>query len=244
MQLSHLNINQADFQKGAVILINKPYGKTSFFAVELIKRAIKKFTHGENIKIGHAGTLDPLASGLLIMCTGKMTRNIQDYQSLDKNYSGIIRLGASTPSYDLETEINEIKPFDHVSESALYQCAESFVGSIEMVPPIHSAVKINGKRSYLMARQGQQPELKPRTVQIHQFKIDPAGIPDIRFEVICSKGTYIRSLAHEYGQRLNTRAHLAELKREAIGQFKLSSAFELDELVTLLRSPSEAEFKQ
>ncbi|HMX87860.1 MAG TPA: tRNA pseudouridine(55) synthase TruB [Saprospiraceae bacterium] len=243
MQLSHLNINHIDFKAGAVILVNKPYGKTSFFAVELVKRALKKFTHGENIKIGHAGTLDPLASGLLIMCTGKMTRNIQDYQSLDKKYSGIIRLGASTPSYDLETEINETRPFDHLSETALYQCAERFVGSIEMVPPIHSAVKINGKRSYLMARQGHQPELKPRTVQIHQFKIDPTGIPDIRFEVICSKGTYIRSLAHEFGLQLDTRAHLAELKREAIGHFTLSGAFDLDELVTLLRSPSEAEFE-
>ena len=209
---------------------------TSFFAVNLVKRAIRKFTDGQKVKVGHAGTLDPLATGLLILCTGKMTREIHSFQAREKRYSGTFRLGASTPSYDLETEIDQTCPTDHLGASDIVACAGGFLGDQEMIPPIHSAIKVNGKRAYHLARQGHMPELKAKTVTIQSLSVDPCHLPDVHFEVVCSKGTYIRSLAHEFGKRMGVLAHLTALRRESIGEFQATEAFVLDELTALLRA--------
>jgi tRNA pseudouridine55 synthase len=207
----------AELKKGAVMLIDKPYKWTSFDAVNAIKIALRA-------KIGHAGTLDPLATGLLICCTGEMTTKISGYQQLPKEYTGIFQLGATTETYDLESEPLNFKPFEQVTEDQVKQAAISLTGDIMQVPPAHSAIKKDGKRSYDLARAGKEVVLDARPVTIGEFDIVAIKLPEIHFRVLCSTGTYIRSLARDFGDALGCGAYLKELRRTKIGNFSVENA--------------------
>ncbi len=224
------NKAELDFEKGELILINKPYGVTSFFAVDKIKRALVQ-TGLKKPKIGHAGTLDPLATGLLIICTGRMTKKMSEYQDMEKTYSGSFTLGASTESYDLEREVIPGPDPSENTEEDLLKVKESFMGYQEIIPPAHSAVKVDGKRAYEMARKGAEVILKPKPVHISQFDMDASKFPEIHFTIRCTKGTYIRSIAHEFGQRLGNAGYLSSLCRDAIGALKNDQAWPLDEFL-------------
>ncbi|MBK7244848.1 MAG: tRNA pseudouridine(55) synthase TruB [Saprospiraceae bacterium] len=227
------NLNQIDFHEGTVILVDKPYERTSFFVVDKLRRAIQTRTHIKP-KIGHAGTLDPLATGLLILCTGKMTKKISDFQDFEKTYSGTFTLGATTPSFDRETPINQEFNIDLIDQSLIESIRLSFLGPQELIPPTHSAVKVDGRRAYKLARKGEQMELKPRNIIIHSIDINADLFPIIQFKVQCSKGTYIRSIAHEFGKRLGSGAYLSSLSRDQIGPYSLSKAWHFDGLKELL----------
>ncbi|HEV8513005.1 MAG TPA: tRNA pseudouridine(55) synthase TruB [Cyclobacteriaceae bacterium] len=207
-----------------LLLINKPLGWTSFDVVNKLRYKLKIK------KIGHAGTLDPLATGLLIICTGKMTKRIDEFQAQEKEYTGKFVLGQTTPSFDLETEVSKARDISFITNEAIKSSALKFIGSIQQVPPIHSAIRINGKRSYALARKGREPELKAREVFIKEFEIMNIEKPIVEFRVVCSKGTYIRSLARDFGEALGTVAYLSELCRTRIGEFKLTDALSLDQV--------------
>ncbi len=207
-----------------VLLINKPLEWTSFDVVKKVRGIL------QIKKIGHAGTLDPLATGLLILCTGKMTKQIDEFQAQEKEYTGKMVIGQTTPSYDLETTPTSPRDISGVDDKMINQAAEKFKGSIEQVPPLHSAIKVEGKRAYKLARSGQEARLKPRQVFIREFEITKINLPEISFRVVCSKGTYIRSLAHDLGQELGVGAYLSELCRTRIGHFLLSDALTLDQV--------------
>lgn len=207
----------AELKKGGVILIDKPYKWTSFDAVNAIKIALRA-------KIGHCGTLDPLATGLLICCTGEMTKQISGYQQLPKEYTGIFHLGAITPTYDLESTPEQMKPYEHITEQQILDAVHKLTGNIMQVPPIHSAIKKDGKRSYDLARAGKDVVLEARPVTIGEFEITAIKLPEVHFRVICSTGTYIRSLAHDFGQLLGCGAYLQELRRTKIGNFNANDA--------------------
>ncbi len=209
---------------GAVILIDKPKGWTSFDVVNKIKKTFRIK------KVGHAGTLDPMATGLLIICTGKKTKEINSFVGLDKRYTGSIKLGESTPSYDTETEVIERKPFDHVTESMIRDAAASVTGSIEQVPPMYSAIKKNGKPLYKLARKGIEVSRETRPVTIHEFDITTIDVPYVSFRIRCSKGTYIRTIAHDMGVKLNTGGHLTSLQRTGVGMFSVDDAVTIDHL--------------
>lgn len=211
-----------ELKEGGVILIDKPYKWTSFDAVNKIKRLTKA-------KIGHCGTLDPLATGLLICCTGKFTKKISEYQRLPKEYTGIFHLGAVTPTYDLESEPEDFKPFEHISEEAIREVAKKFTGDIMQVPPIHSAIKKDGKRAYELARKGKDITLEARPVTIGAFEITSVKLPEVHFRVACSTGTYIRSLANDMGEELGCGAYLQELRRTKIGNFNADDALTPDQ---------------
>ncbi|MGW9684228.1 tRNA pseudouridine(55) synthase TruB [Flagellimonas sp. 2504JD1-5] len=213
-----------DFLNGQILLIDKPLEWSSFQAVNALKWAIRKKFGLKKIKIGHAGTLDPLATGLLIICTGKFTKKIPELQGQVKEYTGTFTLGATTPSYDLETEVDNSFPIDHITEELIKSTTAQFLGEIEQVPPIFSALKKDGKRMYELAREGKKIEIKPRTIQIFEFEITQISLPKIDFRVVCSKGTYIRSLAHDFGQALQSGAHLSALRRTKIGDFNVINA--------------------
>jgi tRNA pseudouridine55 synthase len=219
----------ANYWEGALLLVHKPYTWTSFDVVNKIRYAMK-FSK-KKFKVGHAGTLDPLATGLLIICTGSFTKKINELQDLDKVYTGTFQLGATTPSYDKETEINQTFPTEHITPEAIYQCAESFLGKQEQLPPIHSAIRIDGERAYKMAREGQNVQMKMRAVELFDFKIEGIEMPNVHFKVHCSKGTYIRSLAHDFGNRLLSGAFLSALERTAIGPYRLADAWQLEDLI-------------
>jgi len=221
-----------DFTKGQTLLIDKELHWTSFQAVNALKWAIRKRFDIAKIKVGHAGTLDPLASGLLIICTGKHTKTIQEIQGQTKIYTGAITLGSTTPSYDLETGIDKTYPTDHITDELIYNTTQQFIGSVEQYPPVFSALKKDGKRLYEFARAGEAVEIKPRTIQIDQFEITAIEFPIVKFKVVCSKGTYIRSLAHDFGQALNSGAHLSALRREGIGAYTVKDAVSIDEFKT------------
>ena len=206
-----------ELKKGGVLLIDKPYKWTSFDAVNFINVTIR-------VKIGHCGTLDPLATGLLICCTGEMTKQISSYQQLPKEYTGIFHLGAQTATYDLESEPTDFKPFEHITEQQILDAVKTLTGEIMQVPPIHSAIKKDGKRSYDLARSGQEVVLDARPVTIGEFEITSIKLPEIRFRVVCSTGTYIRSLAHDFGELLGCGAYLQELRRTKIGNFAAANA--------------------
>ena len=209
-----------NFAEGEVILIDKPLGWTSFDIV-------KKLRYGLKVKkIGHAGTLDPLATGLLILCTGKKTKEIDSYQAQEKEYTGTITLGARTPSYDLETEVEQVADPSNLTEEEIDKALSQFRGDIEQVPPQHSAIKVDGKRAYLNARAGKPQKLDPRKVHIATFEIESWQPPHLNFKVVCSKGTYIRSLANDLGDHLGVGGHLSALRRTRIGNFKVSEAEE------------------
>ena len=214
-----------NFTEGEMLLINKPLTWTSFDVVGKIRNTLKPL----KLKVGHAGTLDPLATGLLIICTGKLTKKIDEFQAQEKEYTGTFTLGATTPSYDLETEVDKKFPIDHITEEAIQAAIVQFCGQIAQFPPPHSAIKMGGERIYLKARRGETVELKARHVEIRVFEITRIALPEIDFRVVCSKGTYIRSLARDFGLELGSGAHLTALCRTRIGEYKLSDALSLEE---------------
>ncbi|MFK5973911.1 MAG: tRNA pseudouridine(55) synthase TruB [Flavobacteriaceae bacterium] len=215
-----------DFLEGQLLLIDKPVGWSSFQAVNKLKWAIRKKFDLKKIKIGHAGTLDPLATGLLLICTGKFTKKINELQGQIKEYTGTISLGATTPSYDLETEVDNTFPFDHISESLIRQATATFIGEIEQQPPIFSALKKDGKRLYEYAREGKTVEIKKRKVSVSVFEITRIKLPEVQFRILCSKGTYIRSLAYDFGIALESGAHLSDLRRTKIGDYNVDKALD------------------
>jgi tRNA pseudouridine55 synthase len=223
-----------DIKNGQVLLIDKPLEWTSFQVVNKLRWAIKKQFKLKKIKVGHAGTLDPLATGLLIICTGAFTKKIETYQAQEKEYTGTFTLGATTPSYDMETEINQHYPTEHLSEEIIKKTTENFIGEIEQKPPIFSAVKKDGKRLYELARAGETTEIKPRTITITQFEITNIQLPEVDFRVVCSKGTYIRSLANDFGIALNSGAYLSKLRRTQIGDFSVKDALSIDDFLNQL----------
>lgn len=206
-----------ELKVGGVILIDKPYKWTSFDAINKIKVMAR-------LKIGHAGTLDPLATGLLICCTGKFTKKISDYQRLPKEYTGIIHLGASTPTYDLESTPENQQPYEHITDEQIHEAVKQFTGDIMQVPPSHSAIKRDGERSYDLARAGIEVKLEPRAVTIMEFEITEIKLPEVHFRVACSTGTYIRSLANDFGAALGCGGYLQELRRTKIGEFNVDDA--------------------
>jgi len=220
-----------DFQSGQVILIDKPLQWTSFQVVNKLRWAIRKAYKIKKIKVGHAGTLDPLATGLLIICTGKMTKQISTFQSQTKTYTGTITLGGTTPSYDLETEIATTLPIEHISSDLIHSTVKQFIGEIDQLPPIFSAIKKDGKRLYEHARSGEAVDIKPRKITIETFKITKIEMPKLAFTVVCSKGTYIRSLAHDFGKALNSGAHLSALRRTKIGNYSVENALSIEDFM-------------
>jgi tRNA pseudouridine55 synthase len=213
------------FSEGAMLLVDKPAKWTSFDVVNKIRHALK------GIKVGHAGTLDPLATGLLIICTGKFTKKLNHFSGLDKTYEGIITLGATTPSYDTETPFNAFFDISHISENDIIEATRQLTGTIEQIPPAYSAIKKKGKVAHLSARKGMPLQLDPRIVTVKKFEIKKIEMPDIHFHIECSKGTYIRSLAHDLGRLLNSGAYLKQLRRTAIGPYKIDNAWQLEKLI-------------
>ena len=220
-------LSPEEFQAGQILLIDKPLTWSSFQAVNKVKYAlIKNLGLPKKFKIGHAGTLDPLASGLLIICTGKFTKRISELQGQIKEYTGTITVGGTTPSYDLETEINETFPTEHITNELIQETTKQFIGEIDQFPPIFSALKKDGKRLYEHARAGEEVEIASRKIEISEFEITRIELPEIDFRVVCSKGTYIRSLAFDFGKALNSGAHLTALRRTKIGEFSVENAIE------------------
>lgn len=227
-RLKNIDFN---FSEGEMLLINKPYQWTSFDVVGKIRNALKPL----KLKVGHAGTLDPLATGLLIVCTGKLTKKIDEFQAQEKEYTGTMVLGATTPSYDMETEVDQTFDWSVLTEVQIKEATQNFIGDIQQYPPAHSAVKVNGERLYVKARLGEAVELRARQVNITAFDITRVDLPEIDFRVVCSKGTYIRSLIHDLGKVLNNGAYLSKLKRTKNGNYSLSDAFEVVDLVNQIR---------
>ena len=228
-----------DFLNGEVLLIDKPLEWTSFQVVNKLRWVIRKAFKLKKIKVGHAGTLDPLATGLLVICTGKMTKQISIFQGQEKEYTGTMKLGGTTPSYDLETEVDASFPTEHITEELIYETTQKFVGKIQQYPPLFSAVKKDGKRLYEFARANEKVEIHPREIEIKSFDITSIEGLNLNFKVVCSKGTYIRSLAHDYGASLNSGAHLTALRRERIGEFNVKTALGIDEFIDSLQKSGE-----
>jgi len=219
-----------DYLAGEILLINKPYRWTSFDVIRKLKNKLIAILNTKKFKIGHAGTLDPLATGLLIVCTGKFTKKIDEFQALEKEYTGTIVLGATTPSFDLETEVDQTFSLEHINSELIHQVAKSFVGEQEQVAPIYSAKKINGERAYNFARRGENVEIKSNKITIFSFEITKIDMPTVEFKIICSKGTYIRAIARDFGKALDTGAHLSALCRTRIGCFTLENALSIEEI--------------
>jgi tRNA pseudouridine55 synthase len=217
-----------DYKEGQVILIDKPLEWTSFQAVNKVRWLIRKSFDIKKIKVGHAGTLDPLATGLLIICSGKFTKSINTFQAQDKEYTGTFTLGATTPSYDLETEIDQTFDVSEITSEKILEVTHQFLGEIKQQPPVFSALKKDGKRLYEYARNGEEVEIAYRTVTISEFEITKIDLPNIDFRVICSKGTYIRSLANDFGKALNNGAHLSALRRTKIGDYSVENAIGIE----------------
>ena len=210
------------FDQGQVLLIDKPLQWTSFDVVRRIRHLIRVK------KVGHAGTLDPLATGLLIICTGKFTKKINEYMAREKEYTGTFTLGATTPTYDLESKPENFKSLDNISEGKIKSATKSFLGEIMQVPPAHSAIKVEGKRVYELARKGKEVKLEPRKLFVREFEITAIELPVVHFRVVCSTGTYIRSLANDFGEALICGAYLSSLRRTRIGEFKIEDAFSME----------------
>ena len=225
-----------DFLDGQILLINKPLGWTSFDVVKKIKNLIRTKYSLKKLKVGHAGTLDPLANGLLIVCTGRFTKKISELQGQEKIYTGNITLGGTTASYDLETEIDTKFETNHISESLIKETTIQFIGEIDQKPPIFSALKRGGERLYKKARRGEIFEIEARKVSVHSFDIKSIEMPKVSFEITCNKGTYIRSIAHDFGTALNSGAHLSKLCRTAIGSYQLTNALDLSDFEKQLNS--------
>jgi tRNA pseudouridine55 synthase len=220
-----------NFAEGELLLVNKPYKWTSFDVVGKLRNSFKPL----KLKVGHAGTLDPLATGLLIICTGKMTKQIDTFQAEEKEYTGTMQLGATTPSYDMETEQDQQFDINQLTDGQIINACKQFIGDIQQYPPAHSAVKIDGERLYEKARRGEEVELRLRNVTIAEFEITRIELPEVDFRVVCSKGTYIRSLVNDFGKALNNGAYLSKLRRTRSGNFKVEDAWEVMELVNVIR---------
>ena len=220
-----------NIKEGELILIDKELNWTSFDVVNKIRYAIKKKFDLKKIKVGHAGTLDPLATGLLIICCGKMTKSINNFSAMNKTYSGKITIGSTTPSYDLETKPNVHYPIDHINEKLILKTAKKFVGKIFQTPPMFSAIKKDGVRLYNLARKGKEIKIDKREISIDSFEITSFNLPEISFNVTCSKGTYIRSLAHDFGKELNSGAHLSELRRIKIGDYSVKDSVKVMDFI-------------
>ncbi len=220
-----------NFEEGELLLFDKPYKWTSFDVVNKIKVFLKYYCHNPKIKVGHAGTLDPLATGLVIVCTGKKTKQIQKVQDKNKEYEGVFYLGATTPSFDKETSIDSNLGFNSVKEEDIYNAAQQLTGKIEQYPPLYSAVKIDGVRAYVHARKNNkiaEKKLNPRNIEIFDFDITQINLPYVSFKVLCSKGTYIRSLARDFGEIIGCGAYLEELRRTAIGEYRVEDAYDVE----------------
>lgn len=232
--LNHKVIHEAQFElpdidinpEGDVLLVDKPYRCTSFDVVGKVRQYIKR-KYQQKVKVGHAGTLDPLASGLLIICVGKFTKQIDNYQAQEKEYTGTLRLGATTPSFDLEKPVDAEYPYEHVTAEMVEEVRKKFLGDIEQVPPQFSAIRMGGRRAYEMAREGEEAPIQPRQISIPVFEITRFDLPDIDFRIVCSKGTYIRSIARDFGVELDSGAHLTALRRTRIGEFRVEDAIQL-----------------
>ena len=222
-------MNEEDFRNGQVLLIDKPLNWTSFQVVNKIRWLIKNKFAIKKIKVGHAGTLDPLATGLLIICTGKMTKEISIFQNQTKKYTGTFLIGTTTPSFDLETKPNNTFPINHINEDLIINTTKSFIGKIKQKPPIFSAIKKDGKRLYESARIGEDVIINDRDIEILSFNIPKINMPHIDFEVECSKGTYIRSLANDFGKKLNSGATLSKLRRTKIGEYSIDKSISIEE---------------
>lgn len=229
MKKAFTDINE--FAEGQLLLVNKPYKWTSFDVVGKIRNAFKPL----KLKVGHAGTLDPLATGLLIICTGKMTKQIDTFQAEEKEYTGTMVLGATTPTYDLESEPEQKFATNHLEEDQIRKVCRQFIGDIQQYPPAHSAVKVDGERLYEKARRGEEVELRVRNITITEFEITRIELPEVDFRVVCSKGTYIRSLVNDFGIALGNAAYLSRLRRTRSGNFKVVDAWEVMELVNTIR---------
>ena len=217
-------LSKEDFESGVVLLINKEINWTSFDVVKKIKNLLKEKFRFKKIKVGHAGTLDPLATGLLVICTGKSTKMISEIQNQKKEYTGELTMGATTPSYDLETEIDHRYDISNISEKDISSKTKLFIGEVSQKPPIFSAIKVKGERLYEKARRGEKINIKKRKITVYNFKLTKILLPKIHFIIECSKGTYIRSIAHDFGKSLNNGAHLSKLIRTKIGDFDLKDA--------------------
>jgi tRNA pseudouridine55 synthase len=220
-----------EFAEGQLLLVNKPYNWTSFDVVGKLRNSFKPL----KLKVGHAGTLDPLATGLLIICTGKMTKQIDTFQAQEKEYTGTMVLGATTPSYDMETEADQQFDISGITAEQIKAACQQFIGDIQQYPPAHSAIKIDGERLYEKARRGEDVELRLRNVTISEFEITGINLPEIEFRVVCSKGTYIRSLVNDFGKALNNGAYLSKLRRTKSGEYNVDDAWEIMELVNVIR---------
>lgn len=220
-----------DFKAGALLLVDKPKTWTSFDVVNKIRYKLKHTLGVKKIKVGHSGTLDPMATGLLIICTGKFTKKLNDLQGLPKSYTGTIKLGATTPSYDAEEKEDATFSTENITPKLIEKTRKKFIGKVEQVPPMFSAIKVDGQPLYKKARKGEMVEVKPRTVKISDFKITKIDMPFLDFEVACSKGTYIRSLAYDFGKAMNNGAYLTELRRTQVGDFYIEEAWDLEELI-------------
>ncbi len=225
-----------DFLEGCTIVVDKPYTWTSFDVVNKIRWNLKQVLGIKNIKVGHAGTLDPLATGLLIICTGKNTKLIDQIMVGEKTYTGTILLGKTTPSYDLETEYNQEFPVEHITSDSVEEVRKSFLGEIQQVPPIFSAKQVDGKRAYDLARAGKEVILKSNTIHISSFSLSMDRFPEIDFEISCSKGTYIRSIAYDFGKALKSGGVLTSLRRTKSGDFSLEKAKSVDEWIEFIRN--------
>ena len=232
--LNHKVIHEAQFElpdieinpEGDVLLVDKPYRCTSFDVVGKVRQYIKR-KYQQKVKVGHAGTLDPLASGLLIICVGKFTKQIDNYQAQEKEYTGTLRLGATTPSFDLEKPVDEEFPYEHITAEMVETVRQKFLGEIEQVPPQFSAVRMGGRRAYELAREGADMKIEPRRISIPVFDITRFELPEVDFRIVCSKGTYIRSIARDFGFELESGAHLTALRRTRIGEFSVEEAIRM-----------------
>ncbi len=236
-----INIQSADFQAGTVLLIDKPLLWTSFDAVNKLRHAIRRRIGTKKIKVGHAGTLDPMATGLLIICTGRFTKDIDSYQSQEKEYTGTFYIGATRPSHDMETEINETFDNQHITDKLIHEVCKSFIGEQSQLPPIYSAIKKDGEPIYKAARRGEEVEVKPRQIHIIEFEITKIEMPVLHFRVKCSKGTYIRSLAYDFGKKLESGAYLASLRRTKIGNFNVDNAMSIEYFIQEVNPPGSNE---
>jgi len=219
-----------DFQEGEVLYFDKPFGWTSFDLVAKVRYKISRFLNVKKIKVGHAGTLDPLATGVMIICTGKATKQIESFQYQTKEYVATLKLGETTPSFDLETKIDQTFETKHITKELVEKTLQKFVGSIEQIPPAFSACKINGERAYELARKGEDVDLKPKLLVIDEIELLDFNLPEIKIRIVCSKGTYIRALARDVGEALNSGAHLTGLTRTRIGNITLDKCLKIEEI--------------
>ena len=224
-----------NFQEGEILFFDKPLGWTSFDLVAKVRYKISRFLNVKKIKVGHAGTLDPLATGVMIICTGKATKQIESFQYQTKEYVATLKLGETTPSFDLETEVDQVFETDHITKNLIEDTLKKFIGEIQQVPPAFSACKINGERAYELARKGEAVELKAKLLVIDEIELLDFKLPEIKIRVVCSKGTYIRALARDIGIALNSGAHLIELIRTRIGDITLDKCIKIEEIDDIIK---------